>query len=58
MAADCISKAQANAAYGDKGIAIKNSVKFDGDRGQSMKFEGLPPKENDSAKLAQYTGRQ
>lgn len=58
MAADCISKSQTNAAYGDRGIAIKSSVKFEGDAAQNKKFEGLAPKENDSAKLAQYTGRQ
>ena len=58
MAADCISKAQSDAAYGDKGIAMKNSVRYDGDGGQDKKFEGEAPAKSDSAQLVQYTGRQ
>lgn len=47
-----------NGAYGDKGLTIQASAKFDGDNGQSKKFEGLAPTELDSAATVQYTGRQ
>jgi hypothetical protein len=60
MAADCISIKQSDSlrAYGDRGIAIKSSQKFEGPANQTKKFEGLAPEKSDSAALAQYTGRQ
>jgi hypothetical protein len=45
-------------SMGDKGIAMKNNPKFDGDGEQNMKFEGMAPKRIASATEAQYTGRQ
>jgi len=49
---------ETNSAMGDRGIAMKTDSRFDGDRGQNKKFEGLAPAPSDSARLAQQTGRQ
>lgn len=45
-------------AMGDENIAMKNSTRYDGDGGQSKKFEGLAPTKNANASQAQFTGRQ
>lgn len=47
-----------NGSMGDKGIAMKNSIRYDGDGGQTKKFEGEAPAKTDGAALVQYTGRQ
>lgn len=47
-----------DSSMGDDGIAIKNSTKFEGDSGQSKKFEGLAPEKSVGASQAQYSGRQ
>ena len=43
-------------ALGDKGIAMKNSTRFDGDSGQGEKFEGEAPTKGDSASQTEYSG--
>ena len=45
-------------SMGDAGIAMKNSTRFDGDSGQSKKFEGMSAEKSTSAAEAEYTGRQ
>jgi hypothetical protein len=45
-------------ALGDKGLAIKTSVRFEGLGAQSQKFEGMAPEKTASASEAEYTGRQ
>jgi hypothetical protein len=45
-------------ALGDKGLAIKSSVRFDGIGNQSQKFEGMPPEKTASASEAEYMGNQ
>lgn len=45
-------------SMGDAGIAMKNNPRFDGDSGQSKKFEGMSAEKSTTAKEAQYTGRQ
>lgn len=47
-----------NGSMGDDGIAIKNSTRYDGDSGQSEKFEGEHPGKSANAKEAQDSGRQ
>jgi hypothetical protein len=47
-----------NGSMGDKGIAMKNNARYDGDSGQGEKFEGMAPSKSDNAATAQYTGRQ
>ena len=67
MAEDCMSNAQRiqaglntniDASYGDKGIALKNNPRYEGDSGQSKAEEGLAPLKTASAALVQQTGRQ
>jgi|LauGreDrversion4_2_1035121.scaffolds.fasta_scaffold624008_2 hypothetical protein len=57
MAYDCRSAAQ-ESSMGDKGIAIKQTHKFEGDPDQDMKFEGKSPSKTADASEAEYTGRQ
>lgn len=45
-------------ALGDKGLAIKTSVRYEGLGEQSEKFEGMGPTKTASAAEAEYTGRQ
>jgi hypothetical protein len=47
-----------NGSMGDDGVAIKDDEKYDGDSGQSEKFEGMGPSKGTGAKEAQNTGRQ
>jgi hypothetical protein len=47
-----------NGSMGDDGVAIKDDEKYDGDSGQSKKFEGMGPSKGTGAKEAQNTGRQ
>ena len=56
MCVECL--ANQNAAMGDKGIAIKDDPRYDGDQGQDKKFEGMAPGKTDSAKTVENTGRQ
>ena len=67
MCAGCGSNAQAagsvqhfggTSSMGDDGIAMKNAPEFDGDSGQSGKFEGLAPSKATSGKQAELSGRQ
>lgn len=45
-------------SMGDKNVSIKADPRYDGDNGQSQKFEGLRPQATASASQAQFTGRQ
>ena len=45
-------------AMGDQDIAMKNSPRYDGDGGQSKKFEGLTPQKSSPASQVQFSGRQ
>ena len=45
-------------SMGDKGIAMKNNTRYDGDSGQGKKFEGLSADKTASASQVQYSGRQ
>jgi len=47
-----------NGSMGDKGIAMKNSLKYDGDNGQDKKFEGLAPETTANAAQVENSGRQ
>jgi hypothetical protein len=47
-----------NSSMGDDGIAIKNSIRYDGYNSQSEKFEGEHPGKSVGAKEAEYEGRQ
>jgi hypothetical protein len=47
-----------NGAMGDDGIAVKNNPKYDGVGNTAEKFDGLKAEKNDSAKVAENTGRQ
>lgn len=57
MARDCLSIAQ-ESSMGDKGIAIKNNPRYDGDSGEGKKFEGTAPSTGVSAAQAENSGRQ
>lgn len=45
-------------SLGDKGVAIKASLRYEGDNGQDKKFEGIAPGKTASAAEAEETGRQ
>jgi hypothetical protein len=48
----------ADGSMGDENIAMKNNPKYDGDSGQSQKYEGQAPQRSSSASQVQFTGRQ
>jgi hypothetical protein len=48
----------ADGSMGDENIAMKNNPKYDGDGGQSQKFEGMAPQRSSSASQVQFSGRQ
>jgi hypothetical protein len=57
MAYDCRSAAQ-ESSMGDKGIAIKQTHKFEGDPDQDIFFEGKHPNKTADASTAENTGHQ
>jgi hypothetical protein len=45
-------------SMGDKDIAMKANPRYDGDNGQSEKFEGMRPEATAVASQVQFSGRQ
>lgn len=48
----------ADGSMGDGGVAMKSNPRYDGDSGQTKKFEGKAPQRSSSASQAQFSGRQ